>query len=135
MTGEWRVTSFVSSQKKKFMKTLEEKVNDMTQLILGGKAMEAFEKYYHPTVVMQENETTPTMGKDANRNRELEFFNNISDFRKAEVKGIALGENLSTVIWHYDYTHKQWGVRNYTQVSVQHWKDGQIVKEQFFYGN
>jgi hypothetical protein len=37
------------------------------------------------------------------------------------------------VEWHYDYTHAEWGERNYTQVSVQEWQDGQIVKEKFYY--
>jgi len=41
----------------------------------------------------------------------------------------------SMVQWHVDYTHKDWGVRNYKQVSVQDWKDGRIIKEQFFYGS
>ena len=47
----------------------------------------------------------------------------------------AAGENITYVTWHFDYTHKEWGVRNYTQVNVQHWKDDKIIKEQFFYGN
>lgn len=117
------------------MNTLKEKINELNQLVLNGKALEAFEKFYHNDVVMQENENSPTIGKDANREREIAFFNAITEFRGAEVKGIALGNNLSTVIWHYDYTHKEWGVRKYTQVSVQQWKEGQIIKEQFFYGN
>jgi len=117
------------------MNTLKEKITELNQLVLAGKALDAFEKFYHPSVMMQENENVPTVGKDANRQREIEFFNSISEFRGAEVKGVTIGDNLSTVIWHYDYTHKEWGVKNYTQVSVQHWKDGQIIKEQFFYGN
>jgi hypothetical protein len=117
------------------MNTLKEKITELNNLILSGKAMEAFEKFYHPDVVMQENENIPTISKKANHKRELEFFNNITEFRNAEVHGVALGDNLTTVIWHYDYTHKEWGIRNYTQVSVQHWKDGLIIKEQFFYGN
>ena len=117
------------------MDTLKEKITELNRLVLAGKALDAFEKFYHPEVVMQENENVPTVGKDANRQREIEFFNSISEFRGAEVKGVAVGDNLSSVIWHYDYTHKEWGVKKYTQVSVQHWKDGQIIKEQFFYGN
>ena len=27
------------------------------------------------------------------------------------------------------------GALENTQVSVQHWKDGKIIREQFFYGN
>ena len=117
------------------MNTIQEKISELNQLILEGKAMEGFEKFYHPEVIMQENETPPTLGKEANRKRELEFYKNVTAFRGASVKGIMIGENLSSVIWHFDYTHAVWGERNYTQVSVQHWKDGQIIKEQFFYGN
>lgn len=117
------------------MKTLQEKINTLNSLVLEGKSLEAFEKFYHPDVVMQENENVPTIGKDANRKRELDFYGNITAFRGAEVRGVAVGENISTVIWHYDYDHKEWGTKKYTQVSVQHWQDGQIIKEQFFYGN
>jgi hypothetical protein len=122
-------------QKQMSSSTLKEKITELNQMVLSGKALEAFEKFYHDQVVMQENEQAPTIGKDANRHREIEFFKNVTDFRKAEVKGVSLGENLTTVIWQYDYTHKEWGERKYTQVSVQHWQDGKIIKEQFFYGN
>jgi hypothetical protein len=121
--------------KKNTMNTLKEKITELNNLVLSGKAMDAFEKFYHPDVVMQENGNPPTLSKDANRKRELEFFDSITEFRDAEVKGVALGDNLSTVIWQYDYTHRVWGIRKYTQVSVQHWQDGLIIKEQFFYGN
>jgi hypothetical protein len=117
------------------MTTLKEKIEELNSLVLEGKALEAFDKFYHPQVVMQENENQPTIGKEENRAREIEFFSNISEFRGAQVKGVALADNLSTVVWHYDYTHKAWGVRNYMQVSVQHWQDGLIIKEQFFYGS
>lgn len=117
------------------MSSILEKLNDLNGLVLSGNAIEAFEKYYHDEVVMQENNQSPTVGKKANHQRELEFFGSITEFRGAKVLNLAAGENISYVTWHYDYTHKDWGERNYTQVSVQHWKDGKIVKEQFFYGN
>ncbi|MFT3681981.1 MAG: hypothetical protein QM791_17030 [Ferruginibacter sp.] len=117
------------------MQTIKEKIGHLNQLILEGKAMEGFELYYDDEVVMQENEQLPTIGKDANRLRELQFFGNITEFRGANALDVAVGENLSYVKWHFDYVHREWGVRNYTQVSVQHWKDGKIIKEQFFYGN
>ncbi len=75
------------------------------------------------------------VSKIANRERELEFLQDSTDFRKAEVKGMGLGDGISFVIWHYDFTHKQWGEKNYSQVSIQNWKDGKIIKEQFIYAN
>lgn len=107
-------------------------VDDLNGLIIQGRALEAFEKYYHKDVVMQENEETPVIGKDANRVREIAFFN-ATEFRMARPLKVAIGENISMVQWHFDYTHREWGDKNYTQVSVQEWKDGQIIKEQFFY--
>lgn len=117
------------------MNTIEQKITELNQLVLSGKMIEAFEKFYHDDVQMQENTRLPVVGKEANRKRELEFLNNISEFRSASVQGVAASDNISFVIWSYDYTHKEWGEKKYTQVSVQHWKDGQIIKEHFFYGN
>lgn len=117
------------------MLTLLEKISDLNDLILQGKALDAFEKYYHEEVVMQENENPPTIGKTANRQREKEFFNNITEFRSAKPLNVTVGEGITMVQWQYDYTHKHRGLKNYTQVSVQEWKDGKIIKEQFFYGS
>lgn len=117
------------------MNTISEKINHLNQLVLDGKLLDAFEMYYDDEVVMQENAMQPTFGKEANRKRETQFLNDVTEFRGASVLNAAAGDNVSYVTWHFDYTHKDWGVRNYTQVSVQHWKDGKIIKEQFFYGN
>jgi hypothetical protein len=107
----------------------------LNDLVLQGKALEAFEKYYHEDVIMQENDHAPTIGKSENKKREEIFFSSVTEFRGARPLKIAVGQNISMVEWHYDYTHKDWGVRNYVQVSVQEWKDGLIVKEKFYYNS
>jgi hypothetical protein len=117
------------------MTTLLEKITDLNQLILQGKALEAFDMYYHDDVIMQENESDPTIGKQANRKREEDFFSSITEFRAAKPLKVTVGEGTTMVQWHYDYTHKDWGARKYTQVSVQEWKNGKIIREQFFYAN
>ena len=67
-------------------KRIQESVNDLNNLIITGKVMEAFEKYYAEDVTMQENENEPTIGKVACRVNEEAFVNGITDFRKAVVK-------------------------------------------------
>jgi len=114
---------------------IETAVADLNGLILQGKALEAFDKYYHESVVMQENELPPTVGKKANRTREEAFFAAVTEFRQAFPLKIAVGEDISMVEWKYDYTHAEWGVRNYVQISVQEWKDGRIIREKFYYAN
>jgi hypothetical protein len=114
---------------------IEQALQDLNSLVLKGSVMEAFEKYYHDGVVMQENSLPPTVSKAANRIREEQFLRNVTEFRKAEVNGFAVGDGLSFVIWKYDYTHKEWGIRDYTQVSIQRWKDGRIIHENFVYAD
>lgn len=108
---------------------------DIKNLVLQGKAMEAFEKYYADDVVMQENEHPATVGKAVNRERELEFFSKVVEFRGADVKQVAYGDDVIISEWSLDYTHADWGKRTYDQVSVQQWKDGKVVHERFYYAS
>lgn len=57
--------------------TLDQELNAM---ILNGQALEAFEKYYDESIIMQENDSPPTIGKDANRVREWKFMDAITEF-------------------------------------------------------
>lgn len=114
---------------------IEQSLNHLNNLVIEGKLINAFEMYYHDDIEMQENNLAPTVSKNGNRQRELEFLDNLVEFRKAQVKGMCVNGNLSFVIWEYDYTHKEWGVRNYIQVSIQQWKDNKIIKEIFIYNN
>lgn len=115
------------------MSSLLEKISNLNDLVLEGRALEAFDKYYHTNVIMQENENTPTFGKMENRIREENFFKSVIEFRGAKPLKVTVGEDISMVEWHYDYTHKDWGVRNYKQVSVQEWENGLIIYEKFYY--
>ena len=116
------------------MSTLHQNISEVNDLILQGKALEAFETFYHDDVVMQENNNPPVVGKIANRKREEEFFGSISEFRGAKVLNVALGENNTTMVeWHMDYTHKEWGIMNVMQIAVQKWENGKIINEKFYY--
>ena len=106
----------------------------LNQMILSGQALEAFEKFYDETVVMQENDADPTVGKDANRVREHDFMDAITEFRGAEVLSTGANGQMTFSHWKYDFTHKDWGERNYRQVAVRTWRNGKIVSEVFHYG-
>jgi ketosteroid isomerase-like protein len=112
---------------------IQTSINDLNNKVLQGKALDAFEEYYADNVVMQENNDPATEGKDANRKREQEFFASIKEFHGAEVKNLAIGENVSMVEWSWDYTHAEWGRVQMNQVAIQTWKDGKITHEKFYY--
>ncbi len=116
--------------------SLTERVNDLNKNIIQGNIMETFEKYYADDVTMQENENEPAIGKDACRVNEEAFVKGILEFRNAEVKNVIVSDNLTVTEWAFDFTHKDWGVRNYNQIAVQRWNnEGQIVNEKFYYNS
>ncbi len=111
--------------------SLRDKVEELNQMVLAGNALEAFDRFYAENVSMQEGSNEPFVGKAVNRKREEDFFASITEFRGAEVKGVTVGENLTMVLWTFDYTHAEWGEQRYDQVAIQWWEDGLIVKERF----
>jgi hypothetical protein len=117
------------------MKKINQNVEALNSMILEGKIMEAFEQYYDDEIIMQDNDTEPRVGKVRCRKFEEDFVNNLTAFRGAEVKNVVVSEDagVSVVEWKFDYSHKEWGDRNYTQMAVQRWKEGKIVSEKFIY--
>ncbi|MEO5942420.1 MAG: nuclear transport factor 2 family protein [Ferruginibacter sp.] len=117
------------------MKDLRTLVDELNQLILEGQILPAFEKLYAEDVVMQDNDYPQRVGKDVCRQYEEAFVNGLTEFRGAKVVNTIISDDIAVVEWWMDYTHKDYGVRNYTQVNVQRWKNGQIVEEKFYYNN
>jgi SnoaL-like domain len=117
------------------MENLKTLVDQLNQMILDGKIMDAFEKFYADDVVMQDNDYPQRVGKDENRKFEEAFVSSLTEFRGARVENVIISDGIAVVEWWFDYTHKEYGVRNYKQVAVQRWKDGKIVEEKFYYNN
>ena len=117
------------------MASIKENVAELNSMILKGEILPAFDKFYAENVVMQDNDTPAREGKKACREFEENFVNNLTAFRGAEVKDVLVSEEagIAAIEWHFDYDHKEWGTRNYTQVAVQRWQDGKIVNENFMY--
>ena len=117
------------------MNDLRTNVDQLNQMILEGKTLEAFEKFYHDDVVMQDNDYPARVGKDVNRQYEESFVNGLTEFRGAKVLHTVISDDIAAVEWWMDLTHKDFGTRNYRQLAVQRWKNGKIVEEKFYYNN
>ena len=109
---------------------LDQTLNDM---VLSGKALEAFEEYYADDVVMQENSDEPRVGKEANRKAEEEFFASLAEFHEGKVLASAVNGDTSFSEWFMDVTFKNGYRMRMAQVAVRKWKDGKVVHERFFY--
>lgn len=113
----------------------KEKAMVITRLIKSGNPLKAFEQFYHDDVIMRENQCMPREGKTTNRNYEQNLIQAIESLHQAEVLSIAFGDQVSTVEWLFDFTLKSIGRIQRKQVAIQHWKEGKIIYEQFYYAD
>jgi len=107
--------------------------NELNELVLTGRALEGFEKFYADDVVMQENSDEPRAGKDANRKAEEEFFASIAEWHDGRCVASAVNGDVSFSEWVMEVTFKNGYRYKVEQVAVRRWKDGKIVHERFFY--
>ncbi|MCA9521112.1 MAG: nuclear transport factor 2 family protein [Myxococcales bacterium] len=113
--------------------SIRERVAALNAMVQAGKAMEAFEEFYADEIVMQENSNPEVAGKAANRQREMEVYSAITEFRGATLLDTLVDGNRSASVWRFDYTHAQYGRMLFTQVALQTWENGKVVRERFFY--
>ena len=109
---------------------LNKKLDDM---VLSGKALEAFDELYAEDVTMQENSDAPFVGKALNRQREIDFFSSIGELHSAAVLSSAVNGDVSFSEWEMDLTFKNGHRAKLSQTAVRRWKNGLIVNERFYY--
>jgi len=114
--------------------TFAQRDQELNDMILQGKILEAFEEFYAEDVVMEEGDQRRE-GKDANREYEEQFVGALQEFRSAKIHARAVDQENHTTFseWENDFTLEGVGDVLQKQVSVRTWnEDGQIVNEKFY---
>jgi SnoaL-like polyketide cyclase len=114
------------------MQDLNQLVAEFNALVQDFKYAEAHEKFYDEQLVKHENEDAPTIGLKQHKEEMLKFLGNISNYSVVH-KNTIVSDDISITEWHYVFDHKEWGHREFDEVSVQRWKNGKIVHERHHY--
>jgi hypothetical protein len=118
------------------MTKLKNNVESLNILIKEGKIKEAFEKYYAEDVIIQVNGSSPLIGKEQNRTREMIFLQEIEKLNSAEIKSVTFGgkdDNVSMTELAINIENKSGENKIIYRVNVQHWKDNKIVNEKLYF--
>jgi hypothetical protein len=109
-------------------------VDSLTSMILKGDTLQAMELFYSDTVVMQENEESPRIGKTTCLEHERKNLKRIKSM-EAKLISQAINESKRTVFseWQYLFTTRDDKKIRLTEVSVQQWMNGLVVREKFYY--
>jgi hypothetical protein len=60
------------------MANIKENVEELNNMILNGQILEAFDKFYAPEIIMQDNETPAREGAQTCRDFEQSFIDNLT---------------------------------------------------------
>ena len=107
--------------------------SQLNQMILDGQILEAFDRFYGDDIVMQENSLEPTIGKAANRAREEQFVGSVAELHEVKIGKTGANGDTTFSVWIIDATYKGGPRVRQEQVAVRTWKDGKVVREQFFH--
>ncbi len=111
----------------------ESNVQAVIDGISSGRILETFDAYYAPDVVMSENGADERVGFDACREYEVAFVEGV-EFHGASVGRTIVSGDHAAIEWTFEFTPKGGERLTQKQVALQSWKDGKIVREDFYHG-
>lgn len=113
--------------------TTREGVQAVIDGILAGRLLATFDAWYADEVVMSENGVNERVGKAVNRAYEEKFVNSV-EFHAARVGAVIVEGDRSAVEWTLEFTPKGGTRTTQKQVAVQTWRNGKIIREDFYHG-
>lgn len=114
---------------------IRDQVASLIEHMQGGKIIEAMEAFYDPDCAMAENGNPPTIGLEANIERENAFLAGVKEWTSMDIHGVAVDEDagLAFIEYSFSFINQDDQPVTYEQVSAQRWKSGKIVSERFYY--
>lgn len=120
--------------------TLDNLVQKIFSHMADGTILDAMNTLYDDNVQMQENANPPTVGLPANIEREKQFLANVKEWKSLDLHAVATKpepsdptSGVALVEYAFEFINQQDQPVRYEQVAVQHWKNGKITRERFYY--
>jgi ketosteroid isomerase-like protein len=116
------------------MTTLTKTVADYLALFEKGDNLLLIDLFYADDMQQVENDEPPTIGKAVIKAKEEKNLHSVTSFEQKivslvidEAKSMVMGEMLVF------FDSKKYGPKKLFEAFIQHWKDGKIVYQKFYY--
>ena len=113
--------------------TVEVRLEDLFSYIREGRILDAINEFYAEETVMQENNLPPTVGREANREREKQFLNTVKEWKGFEVTAKGAGKDVTFYETVMDWVATDGTPVHVEQVVVAKWQNGKITHERFYH--
>ena len=97
----------------------------------AGKAMETFDTFYQDDLEKTDLDGITHYGKAENRRVGEELLAKVVAVRDFTAVGKVVKGNRSFLVWSLDFDHADNGPMKVTEVAVQDWQDGKIIRERY----
>ena len=114
---------------------LAARARDLVGYIQQGRIIDAMYEFYADDTTMQENNNPPTVGLEANVERERKFVDSVRQWKRLDVLSVALDAERGRTVVQSEMEFEGVDGKPYRmdQVAVQQWRGGKIVHEKFYY--
>jgi hypothetical protein len=106
-------------------------LDELVATMAAGKALEAFDTFYHDDLEKTDLDGVTHRGKAENRRIDEALLAKVVTVRDFTAVGKVVTGNRSFLVWFLDYDHADDGPVKLTEVAIQNWHDGKIIREQY----
>jgi SnoaL-like protein len=112
---------------------LQDRLEDLFSYIREGRILDAINEFYAENVAMQENSLPPSVGREANYEREKQFLSMVKEWKGFEVTAKGVGEDVTFYETVMDWVATDDTPVHVEQVVIAKWKGGKIIQERYYH--
>ena len=102
-------------------------------MVLEGRHDEALATFYHPDSTMQENQSPPRKGRDANLARERAVMDRFKEIHSAFEGPIFVNGDHVAIRWVFRFVAADGSGFTMDEIAWQRWDGEKIAEERFYY--
>ena len=112
---------------------LQDRLEDLFSYIREGRILDAINEFYAEDATMQDNSLPPTVGREANYEREKQFLSTVKEWKEFEVTAKGVGEDVTFYETVMDWVTTDDTPVHVEQVVVAKWQNGKITHERYYH--
>ncbi len=115
--------------------TLQDRLEDLFSYIREGRILDAINEFYAEDAAMQENNLPPTVGREANLEREKQFLSTVKEWQRLDITAKGSGDDVTFYETVMDWVTTDGTPVHVEQVVVAKWRNGKIIHERYYHNS
>ncbi|WP_298899828.1 nuclear transport factor 2 family protein [uncultured Psychroserpens sp.] len=110
-----------------------ERIEEFIARVETNEHDKAIEEFYTENASIQENESTPRVGRANLIENERKVLSRTKSVSSKCIRPFFISENEVVIKWNFRFVWKDNSITEIEEIAVQHWEGNRISKEKFYY--